>query len=90
MSGENQVQWPNYRDMTSEQMLAWGLAESQARMVDLAVRGSEGLIAAQVNAEARRKLIGASRSAAASMVSDAMKAERRAAAIARATKGGAS
>ncbi len=65
-----------YRDMTSEQMLAWGKAEAEARQADLSVRTVEGLKAAQENAEARRKLIGASRSAAASMVSDALRAKR--------------
>ncbi|MDG9972955.1 hypothetical protein [Stenotrophomonas sp. GD04032] len=69
--------WPNYREMTAEQMLAWGLEESEARQADLRVRTAEGLAAAQANAEARRKLIGASRSAAASMVIDANRHARR-------------
>jgi hypothetical protein len=71
--------WPNYRDMTPEQMQAWGVAERKARMADLEVRGAEGLRQAQANCEARRKAIGASKSAAASMVLDASRQERRAA-----------
>jgi hypothetical protein len=74
-----QQQWPCYRDMTPEQMLAWGIAERKARMADLEVRGAEGLRQAQANCEVRRKSIGASKSAAASMVLDASRQERRAA-----------
>ena len=50
---------------------------------------AEGLARAQANAEARRKAIGASRSAAATMVSDASRARRRAEMFgaARATEG---
>jgi hypothetical protein len=70
-------QWPNYRDMTPEQMLAWGAAEHQARMADLTDRTAEGLNRAQANCEVRRKAIGASLSAAASMVRDASVARRR-------------
>lgn len=67
-----------YRDMTAEQMLDWGVNESAARKADLAAdRSQEGLSAAQLKAESRRKLIGASRSAAASMVIDAQRQKRR-------------
>lgn len=69
-------QWPMYRDMTSEQMLAWGLAEKAARIADLQDRTPEGLQRAQANAERRRKAIEASRSAAASLVLDASRAQR--------------
>lgn len=72
-------QWPCYRDMTPEQMLAWGIAERKARIVDLEVRGADGLRQAQANCEVRRKAIEASKSAAASMVLDAARKERRAA-----------
>jgi hypothetical protein len=58
-----------YRDMTDEQMLAWGAAESAARIADLAeVKSAEALAAAQAKAKARRKLIGASIGQATSMV----------------------
>jgi hypothetical protein len=73
------TKWPNYRDMTAAQMLAWGTAESEARQADLSgVKSQASLLAAQSNAEVRRKAIGASRSAAASMVIDANRAKRRA------------
>ena len=69
--------WPNYRDMTAEQMLAWGAAESASRQADLAgVKSAEALKLAQQQAERRRKAIGASRSAAAAMVIDANRAAR--------------
>lgn len=70
------VKWPDYRDMTSEQMLAWGRAEQQQRIEDLKVRTPEGLRAAQANAEQRRKEIGAGRSVAATLCMDATRAER--------------
>lgn len=63
-------------EMTPEQMLAWGKAEHAARIADLSIRTPEGLAAAQKNAEARRKAIGASRSAASAMVIDATRAMR--------------
>ena len=69
-----------YRDMTADEALAWGAAEHAARIADLADRTPEGLKRAQNAAEQRRKAIGASRSQAAMMVSDAGRARRRAAA----------
>lgn len=64
--------WPNYRDMTAEQMLAWGIEESRLRQEDLKdIRSAEALKAAQDNAARRRKAIDASRSAASSMVIEA-------------------
>lgn len=58
-----------YRDMTDAQQLAWGEAESTARIADLAnVKSAEDLKAAQDAAVARRRLIGASRNQAAGMV----------------------
>jgi hypothetical protein len=69
--------WPDYRDMTPEQMAAWGAAESEARQADLrGIASAEALKRAQENAEQRRKAIGASRSAASSMVIDANRAAR--------------
>lgn len=68
-----------YRDMTDADMLAWGAAESEARKADLAVRGAEGLRAAQANAETRRKAIGATRGQASDMVIRANREARRAA-----------
>jgi hypothetical protein len=66
-----------YRDMTAEQMLAWGAQESAARQADLAeVKSKEALTAAQANCEARRKLIGATRGQATSMVLQANRAKR--------------
>jgi hypothetical protein len=57
-----------YRDMTEAQSLEWGRSESRARQADLQVRSAEGLKQAQENAEARRKLIGATRGQAADLV----------------------
>ena len=55
--------------MTDAQMLAWGIAESAARIADLdGVRSAEALKAAQQAAETRRKVIGATRGQAADMV----------------------
>jgi hypothetical protein len=69
--------WPDYRDMTAAQMLAWGAAESAARQADLAgVKDADSLKRAQANAVSRRKAIGAGTSAAASMVIDANRAAR--------------
>lgn len=69
-----------YRDMTSEQMLAWGASESKQRIADLAgVKSAEVLKSAQSAAEARRKLIGATRGQAADMVILANREARRAA-----------
>jgi hypothetical protein len=65
-----------YRDMNEAQQIAWGVAESAARIADLSVRTQAGLIAAQANAEARRKAIGASKNAAADMVIRANRALR--------------
>ena len=79
MADVKHTQWPQLGEMTVEQMNAWGAAEHAARMQDLTDRTPEGLARAQANAEARRKAIGASRSAAATMVSDASRARRRAA-----------
>lgn len=66
----------HYRDMTEAQLLAWGQAESAARIADLAVRSAEGLKAAQANAETRRKAIGATRGQAADLVVLANRAAR--------------
>lgn len=66
----------HYRDMTEAQLLAWGQAESAARIADLAVRSAEGLKAAQENAETRRKAIGATRGQAADLVVLANRAAR--------------
>lgn len=68
--------WPDYRQMTPAQMLAWGHAEREARMADLSVRTPAGLKLAQDNAAARRRAIGASTSVAASMVQDASRENR--------------
>lgn len=69
--------WPDYRDMTPEQMLAWGAAESAARQADLAgVKGLDSLRQAQERAKQRRQVIGASENAAAAMVIDANRAAR--------------
>lgn len=66
-----------YRDMTGEQRLAWGRAESAARKDDLAViKSAEALATAQANAEQRRKLIGATRTQATGMVIEANRAAR--------------
>lgn len=73
------MNWPMYSDMTGEQRMAWGVAEAAARIADLSIRSAEGLKAAQANAEARRKMIGASRSAATAMVIDANREKRRSA-----------
>lgn len=67
----------NYRDMTDAQALAWGRAESIARKADLQIRSAEGLKQAQANAEARRKLIGATRGEAADIVIRANREARR-------------
>lgn len=68
----------NYRDMTEAEMLAWGAAESRARIADLdGVRSADALKAAQAAAEARRKLIGATRGQAADMVIRANREARR-------------
>lgn len=69
--------WPQYRDMTAEQMAAWGEAERKARIEDLKVRGPVGLVEAQEKAEQRRRAIGATRDQSARMVSDAGRAARR-------------
>lgn len=69
-------QWPMYRDMTAEQMLAWGRAEHAARMSDLRDRGEHGLAVAQQNAKSRRTEIGASTSQVDSMLR-AVATERR-------------
>jgi hypothetical protein len=67
----------HYRDMTDEQRLAWGHLESEARIKDLAdTRTEAALKAAQDNAAARRKLIGASRGQASDMVIRASRAKR--------------
>lgn len=71
--------WPKLREMTCEQMTAWGEAESLARQEDLKDRTEAGLLTAQRNANERRKLIGASLSQAATLVLDANRALRRAA-----------
>ena len=69
-----------YREMTAEQMLAWGAAESKQRIADLdGVRSAEALKAAQDAAETRRKLIGATRGQAANMVILANREARRSA-----------
>ena len=73
------MSWPMYSGMTSEQRMAWGVAEAAARIADLSIRSAEGLWAAQANAEARRTAIGASRSAATEMVIAANREKRRAA-----------
>jgi len=69
--------WPIYRDMTPEQITQWGRAEADARIADLSVRSPDGLIAAQRNASARRRAIGATIGQAASAVSDATREKRR-------------
>lgn len=67
----------NYRDMTADQMLAWGHAESAARQADLAdVKSQAALDQAQANAKARRRLIGASIGQATRMVVEANRAKR--------------
>lgn len=65
--------------MSHEEELAWGEREADARMRDLMVRSREGLIAAQDNAEARRKAAGLSRNRAAELVSYATRRRRQAA-----------
>lgn len=72
-------QWPDYRDMTPQQRLAWAEAERGARIAELAMaRGTpEGLKAAQLNAESRRKAVGMSQSMAASLVLEAGRLARR-------------
>jgi len=67
-----------YREMSDQEMLAWGAEESKARGVDLAVCSAEGLAQAQSNAKARRKAIGATRGQAADMVIRANREARRA------------
>lgn len=64
------------RDMTDDERIAWGRQEADCRKVDLTVRSAAGLAAAQANAEARRKSIGASRLWASSAVSDALRLAR--------------
>lgn len=66
-----------YRDMTDEQRAEWGRAEVAARKADLMTRTAEGLEAAKRNARSRRNAIGASESAAASMVIEATRHARR-------------
>lgn len=68
-----------HRDMTDAQLLEWGRVESLARQADLRVGGAEGLKQAQENAEARRKLIGATRAQAAAAVIRAKREARRSA-----------
>lgn len=63
--------------MTHEEELEWGRQEQRARIADLAVRTTEGLKAAQANAEARRKAAGLSRSRAADLVLAAGREMRR-------------
>ena len=70
--------WPMLCDMTPEQMMAWGAEESAARIEDLKDRTESGIRQAQLNADARRKQIGASRSQAAALVIDANRANRHA------------
>lgn len=65
------------RDMTPEQQLEWGRGEHAARKTDLEVRTPEGLRTAQVNAEHRRKLIGATKGQAADLVLAASREARR-------------
>lgn len=72
--------FPNYADMTDLERQEWGALERQLRIDDLADRGPAGLLKAQENAKARRKAIKASDSAAASMVAQAGRAQRKAAA----------
>ena len=43
--------WPKHRDMTPEQIAAWGVAEAAARKADLTVRGAAGLAAGHDPAE---------------------------------------
>lgn len=70
-------------DMTEAERIAWGTAEHDARVRDLAVaRSAEGLKAAQAAAEGRRKLVGASKSQAAAAIYDAAIQRRRAEAAA--------
>lgn len=67
-----------YRDMTEEQCLAWGAAESRARIADLSgVKSAAALKAAQDAAKTRRRLIGASTGQAADMVIRANREARR-------------
>lgn len=68
--------WPAYRDMTAEQMLEWGRAESAARQADLRPGTAASLERAQRNAEVRRRAIGATMNAAAAMVIAANRADR--------------
>lgn len=66
-----------YSEMSEDEMLAWGSAEHDARIADLAgVKSQEALQAAQANAERRRKAIKASRSAASRMITDASRERR--------------
>lgn len=65
-----------YSEMTEPEQLAWGAAESARRIADLADRTAEGLRAAQRNATARRRAIGASLGQAADMVILANRAAR--------------
>jgi len=69
--------WPQYSDMTPDQMLAWGLEEIAARQADLTIKTAGSIKAAQKNADARRKLIGASLDAASAMVVNANRQKRR-------------
>lgn len=71
------MSWPAYRDMTDEQLLEWGAAESAARQADLQLRGAEGLRQSQENAEQRRRAIGATKNQAADLVIRASRAARR-------------
>ena len=72
--------WPHVADMDSATALAWGEAERQQRMKDLAVRTPAGLRAAQDAAAERRKAIGASQARATELVIAAGRAARREAA----------
>lgn len=66
----------NYADMTEAQRLEWGRSERDARKADLTARTREGLIAAQGNAEVRRKAIQATRAQATAMVIEATRESR--------------
>lgn len=70
----------SHQNMSHAEMMAWGAAEGEARIADLRERSAEGLKRAQENAEQRRKAVGLTRSQAASIVSEALRAKRIAAA----------
>ena len=65
-----------YREMTDEQRLEWGFAESDARKHDLKDRSDFGLQMARILAEKRRKAIGATQGQATDMVLTANRARR--------------